>query len=84
VSKKPETSIHFAVTTCLARCRLSDAPLTTLADFSNELRDSGWDAQSVTMIEQQVLGELAKRDALGRHTIVVTPAWKPNGHAVQS
>ena len=76
MARKSDLSIHFAVKACVTRCRLSDFPLTTLAEFSNEIRCAGWDTESVATIEREVLRELAKRDALGRQTIVVPAGWR--------
>ena len=63
MANKPETSIHFAVQTCLSRCRLSDAPLTSLWEFADEMEKAGWDRQSIEEVERQVLIGLYGRKA---------------------
>jgi hypothetical protein len=58
MSRKLESSIHMAVKSCLARCRLSQTPLAALAEFAEKLRDLGWDWESVHQVEKGVLFSL--------------------------
>lgn len=82
VPQKPESSIHFAVRSCLARCRLSDAPLTSLREFANDLEATGWDRESIAAVEREVLRCL-RPDTIGRHSVVVTPNWLPDSQEAE-
>ena len=55
MQRKLESSIHMAVKSCLARCRLSQTPLTALTEFAEKLSDLGWDYESVHEVEKGVL-----------------------------
>jgi len=55
VIHKPYVSVHFAVQSCLARCQLAEAKLTSLSDFAEELEQAGWDQHSIEQVERGVL-----------------------------
>jgi hypothetical protein len=58
VAAKPESTIRFAIRGCLVRCGQTEAPLTCLAEFTEELRKTGWDEASVHAVEWGVLSRL--------------------------
>jgi hypothetical protein len=58
---KAESTIRFAARGCLVRCRQSEAPLTSLSEFADELRKTGWDEHSVRAVEWRVLTDLMGR-----------------------
>jgi hypothetical protein len=55
LSRKPYTSIHFAVKSCLMRCKMTDSQLICLSDFAEELELAGWDRESIETVERDVL-----------------------------
>ena len=52
---KLESSIHMATKSCIARCRSSETPLASLAEFADRLQELGWDRESVHEVEKGVL-----------------------------
>jgi hypothetical protein len=58
VYPKPTASIRFAIRNCLARCRMTDAQLTCLSDFTQELWQAGWDRDSIRAVELGVMSAL--------------------------
>ena len=59
VNPKSGYAILFAIRTALARCRLSDAPITSLRDFVDELIAAGWDRATVEIVQTGVLNSLS-------------------------
>lgn len=55
--------VRLAASTCLNRCRLSPAPLTSLQDFLEELRTRGWDAESLSHIKYAVLADIIAEES---------------------
>jgi len=56
---RSEREQQFAVRQCLARCYEANAPLSSLASFSEELKEQGWEPQEVRDVELAVLRLLA-------------------------
>lgn len=61
---KPAASIRFAIRNCLARCRMTDAQLTCLSDFTQELWQAGWDGESIRAVQRGVLSRLYGEEAV--------------------
>ena len=61
--RKLESSIHMAVKSCLTRCRLSQTPLASLAEFAEKLSELGWDWESIHEVEKGVLLSLVGQGA---------------------
>ncbi|HZN32772.1 MAG TPA: hypothetical protein VFB80_03105 [Pirellulaceae bacterium] len=58
---QPSAAITAAASRCLAKLSLGDAPLLALAECLGELRELGWDQDSVNAVDfavRQVLKEL--------------------------
>lgn len=55
MDRKPAISIRFAVASCLVRCQLTEAQLTCLQDFAEELESAGWDGPSIKQVKRCVL-----------------------------
>jgi hypothetical protein len=66
VDHKPAISIRFAVASCLVRCQLTDAQLTCLQDFAEELETAGWDGPSIKQVKRCVLISLYGDKAAAR------------------
>jgi len=66
VPAKPEPIVRMAVRGCLVRCADSDTPLTSLAEFAEELRRLGWDKKSIRDVEFEVIQVLGRRDGRDR------------------
>ena len=67
MGRKLESSIHMAVKSCLARCRLSQTPLASLAEFAEKLSELGWDWESIHEVEKGVLFALMRHPPDHRH-----------------
>lgn len=58
VARRTEILIGLAVQTCLAQCCASSSPFVCLTDFMDELRDRGWNEESVSAVELGVVKSL--------------------------
>ena len=61
MARQSHFGINLAIRNCLAHCRQSDAPLATLSESLEELRDRLWreaDVQTVEHATRRVLARL--------------------------
>jgi hypothetical protein len=56
---RSEREQQLAVRQCLAHCYESHAPLSSLALFTHELKEQGWEPEDVREVEMAVLRLLA-------------------------
>lgn len=60
MEKELSFRLQGAVRECVARCMASDTPLTTLAEFVEELRCDCWNRGDIHQVELAVLNVVAQ------------------------
>jgi hypothetical protein len=66
--------LQGAVRECVARCVSSDTPLTSLAEFVEELRQDDWTRGDIHLVEMAVLNVVA-------HVVFPDEAHEPSDSA---